>query len=63
MSVKINNLKIENVKCIKAVKIEPTINGFTILSGDNNQGKTTEITEADSTIGKRMVRYAALHEL
>ena len=31
MSIKINKLEIENVKRIKAVKIEPTQNGLTII--------------------------------
>jgi len=41
MSVKINKLEIENVKRIKAVKVEPTQNGLTIIGGNNNQGKTS----------------------
>ena len=41
MSMKINKLEIENVKRVKAVKIEPTINGLTIIGGNNNQGKTS----------------------
>ena len=41
MSVKINKLEIENVKRVKAVAIEPTANGLTILGGNNNQGKTS----------------------
>ncbi|EGP5431994.1 chromosome segregation protein SMC [Enterococcus faecium] len=41
MSVKINKLEIENVKRVKAVKIEPTQNGLTIVGGNNNQGKTS----------------------
>lgn len=41
MSVKINKLEIENIKRVKAVKIEPTQNGLTIVGGDNNQGKTS----------------------
>ena len=41
MSVKINKLEIENVKRVKAVAIEPTQNGLTILGGNNNQGKTS----------------------
>lgn len=41
MSMKINQLEIENVKRIKAVKIEPTANGLTIIGGRNNQGKTS----------------------
>lgn len=41
MSVKINRLEIENVKRVKAVKIEPTSNGLTIIGGRNNQGKSS----------------------
>lgn len=41
MSIKINKLEIENVKRVKAVKIEPTENGLTIIGGNNNQGKTS----------------------
>lgn len=39
--IKINKLEIENVKRVKAVKIEPTANGLTILGGKNGQGKTS----------------------
>jgi DNA repair exonuclease SbcCD ATPase subunit len=41
MSVKINTLEIENVKRIKAVALEPSQNGLTIIGGRNNQGKTS----------------------
>lgn len=41
MPVKINKLEIENVKRVKAVTIEPTPNGLTIVGGNNNQGKTS----------------------
>lgn len=41
MSVKINTLEVENIKRIKAVKIEPTADGLTIVGGKNNQGKTS----------------------
>lgn len=41
MPIKINKLEIENVKRVKAVKIEPTANGLTIVGGKNNQGKTS----------------------
>lgn len=41
MTVKINKLEIENVKRVKAVSIEPTAQGLTILGGNNNQGKTS----------------------
>jgi DNA repair exonuclease SbcCD ATPase subunit len=39
--MKINKLEIENIKRVKAVKIEPTANGLTIVGGKNNQGKTS----------------------
>ncbi len=41
MSVKINTLEIENVKRIKAVALEPSPNGLTIIGGKNGQGKTS----------------------
>jgi len=41
MSIKINKLEIENVKRVKAVKVEPTANGLTVIGGKNNQGKTS----------------------
>lgn len=41
MPIKINKLEIENVKRVKAVKIEPSVNGLTIVGGNNNQGKTS----------------------
>ena len=39
--VTINKLEIENVKRVKAVKIEPSAKGLTIVGGNNNQGKTS----------------------
>ncbi len=39
--IKINKLEIENVKRVKAVKIEPSLNGITIVGGNNQQGKTS----------------------
>jgi len=39
--IKINKLEIENVKRVKAVKIEPTASGLTIVGGNNKQGKTS----------------------
>ena len=41
MSIKINSFEIENVKRIKAVKLEPSANGLTVIGGKNNQGKTS----------------------
>ena len=42
-SIKINKLEIENVKRVKAVKIEPTANGLTVIGGGNGQGKTSTL--------------------
>jgi AAA15 family ATPase/GTPase len=39
--IKIHKLEIENTKRVKAVKIEPTQNGITIVGGKNKQGKTS----------------------
>ena len=41
MAMKIAELQIENVKRVKAVKLEPSENGLTIIGGDNAQGKTS----------------------
>lgn len=43
MPVKINTLEFENVKRIKAVSLEPSQNGLTIIGGKNGQGKTSVI--------------------
>lgn len=51
MSMKINQLEIENVKRIKAVKIEPTANGLTIIGGRNNQGKTSVLDSIAWVLG------------
>lgn len=49
--IKINKLEIENVKRIKAVKIEPTKNGLTIIGGKNSQGKTSVIDSIAWALG------------
>ena len=51
MSMKINQLEIENVKRIKAVKIEPSANGLTIIGGKNNQGKTSVLDSIAWVLG------------
>lgn len=51
MSVKINKLEIENVKRIKAVKLEPTANGLTVIGGRNNQGKTSVLDSIAWALG------------
>lgn len=51
MSMKINQLEIENVKRIKAVKIEPSASGLTIIGGRNNQGKTSVLDSIAWALG------------
>ena len=41
MPVTINALELENVKRIKAVALEPSPTGLTIIGGNNRQGKTS----------------------
>lgn len=41
MSIKINTLQIENIKRVKAVALNPTENGLTVIGGKNGQGKTS----------------------
>lgn len=51
MSIKINKLEIENVKRVKAVKLEPSQNGLTIVGGNNNQGKTSVLDSIAWALG------------
>ena len=55
-SIKINKLEIENVKRIKAVKIEPTANGLTNVGGNNNQGKTSVLDSIAWALGGEKYR-------
>ena len=59
MSMKINKLEIENVKRVKAVKIEPTSDGLTIIGGKNNQGKTSVLDAIAWTLGGERYRPVA----
>lgn len=56
MSIKINKLEIENVKRIKAVKLEPSANGLTIIGGKNNQGKTSVLDSIAWALGGETFR-------
>lgn len=49
--MKINKLEIENVKRVKAVKVEPAANGLTIIGGNNNQGKTSVLDSIAWALG------------
>lgn len=49
--MKISKLEIENVKRVKAVSIEPTQNGLTVIGGRNNQGKTSVLDSIAWALG------------
>lgn len=51
MAIKIRQLEIENVKRVKAVTLEPTENGLTIIGGRNGQGKTSVLDAIAWTLG------------
>ena len=50
--MKINKLEIENVKRIKAVRLEPAQNGLTVIGGNNNQGKTSVLDSIAMGFGR-----------
>lgn len=54
--IKINKLEIENLKRVKAVKLEPTANGLTIVGGKNNQGKTSVLDSIAWALGGEKYR-------
>lgn len=56
MSIKINKLEIENVKRVKAVKLEPTVNGLTVIGGKNGQGKTSVLDAIAWALGGEKYR-------
>ncbi len=56
MSIKIHKLEIENVKRIKAVKLEPTRSGLTIIGGNNGQGKTSVLDSIAWALGGEKYR-------
>lgn len=51
MSMKISRLEVENVKRIKAVTVEPSAQGLTIIGGNNNQGKTSVLDSIAWALG------------
>lgn len=50
-AVKINSLELENIKRVKAVKLEPADSGLTVIGGKNNQGKTSVLDAITFTLG------------
>ena len=61
MSIKINKLEIENVKRVKAVRIEPTANGLTVIGGKNRQGKTSVLDSIAWALGGNSFRPSEAH--
>ena len=59
MGVKINSLEIENVKRIKAVMIEPTASGLTVIGGGNGEGKTSVLDAIAWALGGENYRPSA----
>ena len=60
-NIKINKLEIENVKRIKAVKIEPSRDGLTVVGGNNNQGKTSVLDSIAWALGGEKYRPSQAH--
>lgn len=60
MTITINRLEIENVKRIKAVKIEPSATGLTIVGGNNNQGKTSVLDAIAWALGGNKSKLSQL---
>jgi DNA repair exonuclease SbcCD ATPase subunit len=56
LSIKINKLEIENVKRVKAVKIEPSASGLTVIGGKNRQGKTSVLDSIAWALGGEKYR-------
>ena len=59
--MKINRLEVENVKRIKAVRIEPTANGLTVIGGKNSQGKTSVLDAIAWALGGNKFRPSDPH--
>lgn len=54
--VKINALELENVKRIRAVMLQPTQNGLTVIGGNNGQGKTSVLDAISWALGGEKYR-------
>ena len=56
MSVKISSFELENVKRVRAVALEPTENGLTVIGGKNGQGKTSVLDAIAWALGGEKFR-------
>ncbi len=59
MPVTINSLELENVKRIKAVQMEPSAVGLTVIGGRNGQGKTSVLDAICWALGGDKYRPSA----
>ncbi|KST90135.1 AAA family ATPase [Lactococcus lactis] len=59
--IKINKLEIENVKRVKAVSLEPTQNGLTVIGGRNGQGKTSILDSIAWVLGGNKYKPSQPH--
>lgn len=59
MSVKISSLELENVKRVRAVALQPTENGLTVIGGRNGQGKTSVLDAIAWALGGDKFRPSA----
>lgn len=57
--MKINQMEIENVKRVRAIRLEPKANGLTIIGGNNNQGKTSVLDSIAWALGGDRYRPSA----
>lgn len=60
-SVKIASLDLENVKRVKAVKLEPTPEGLTVIGGRNGQGKTSVLDAIAWALGGDRLKPSQPH--
>jgi len=56
--MKINKLEIENVKRVRALTLEPSANGLTVIGGRNGQGKTSVLDAIAWALGGDKYRPA-----
>lgn len=54
--ITINELQVENLKRIKAVKLEPSASGLTVIGGKNGQGKTSVLDAIAWALGGEKFR-------
>ena len=57
--MKIAKLELENVKRVRAVEIEPAIDGLTVIGGKNGQGKTSVLDAIAWALGGEKFRPSA----